>query len=81
MSDTSTTTIIRPEYCAGSYGEILNDFRENVSLSVEEMDKIIYDHRFTQHSLEETHRLFKFLWNYQVLKNNTSQPKVKTDEV
>lgn len=72
--------VIRPKYIVGTYGELLDDFRKSVTLSVEEMDKIIYDHRFTQHSLEETHRLFKMLWNYQQLKNNSSTSTKKTEE-
>ena len=60
---------IRPNLIAGSYGAVLNDFRKNVKLSIDEMDEIIVNHAFTQQSLEETHRLLKILWNYQMKKS------------
>jgi len=73
------TKKIYPYLCAGSYGAVLNDFRENVKLSVEEIDEIIVNHNFTQKSLEETHKLLKILWNYQVRKNGIR--KVDNKEV
>ena len=64
---------IYPKLIAGSWGEVLNDFRENVKLSVDEMDQIIVNHNFTQESLEETHRLLKILWNYQMRETNIQE--------
>ena len=58
--------VIRPYLIAGSYGDILNDFRKNVKLTPAEMDEIIVNHNFTTESLEETHRLLKILWNYHI---------------
>ena len=60
----SMKNVIRPHLIAGSYGDLLDDFRKNVKLTSVEMDEIIVNHNFTQESLEETHRLFKILWNY-----------------
>ncbi len=68
---------IRPHYIAGTYGEILSDFRANIKLSASEMDDIISNHGFTRESLEETHRLFKLLWNYQA---RSSMPLQRSDE-
>ncbi len=57
---------IRPHMIAGTYGDLLDDFRKNVKLTPDEMDEIIVNHNFTQESLEETHRLFKIIWNYHM---------------
>lgn len=72
-------TVIRPHLCIGSYGAVLNDFRMFVHLSVDEMDEIIVNHNFTKKSLEETHRLLKILWNYQVRKNDIQKLGSKED--
>lgn len=65
---------IRPKLIGGTYGDVLNDFRENVKLSASEIDDIIFNHGFSQESLEETHRLFKILWNYQIA-SSTGTPE------
>jgi len=57
---------VRPPYVAGSYGDVLADFRDNVKLTAEEMDEIIFNHNFTRESLNETYRLLKVLWNYHM---------------
>lgn len=67
---------IRPRLIAGTYGDILDNFRKNVKLTPTEMDEIIVNHNFTSESLQETHRLLKILWNYQV---RGSTPKVKIE--
>ena len=65
---------IRPKYIAGTYGDILDDFRKNVTLTPAEMDEIITNHHFTREGLAETHRLLKILWNYQL---RSSTPKLE----
>jgi hypothetical protein len=64
--------VIYPYLCIGTYGTVLNDFRTNVKLSVEEMDEIIINHHFTRDSLEETHRLLK---QYQAKDNHITKTK------
>ena len=66
---------IRPHLIAGTYGDVLDDFRKNVKLTPAEMDEIIVNHNFTTESLEETHRLFKILWNYH-MRSLTGPPEV-----
>ena len=68
--------VIRPKLCVGTWGEVLNDFRTNVNLTIDEMDEIIVNHNFTTDSLEESHRLLSILWSYQLRKDSsTSNPK------
>ena len=64
---------IRPYLIAGTYGDILDDFRKTVKLTPAEMDEIIVNHNFTTESLEETHRLLKILWNYQIASSVASK--------
>jgi len=73
---------IRPKLIAGTYGDVLDDFRNNVRLSASEMDEIIFNHGFSQESLEETHRLFKTLWNYQIQSSTqkTNENSVYSDK-